>query len=114
MPQTWRAPSISAGVSVGDPRCGATKRIGTNLGVSLAFRDELVAAGARLPAPQRRSGQPPRERRIHLKTRFALTPFARNRPAGRQSRLDDPLTLRHAPRPPLSPRAALNAKPNPV
>ena len=53
----------------------------TNLGVSLAFRDELVAAGAPSPAPRRSSGQPSRERPIHLKTRFALTPFARATPA---------------------------------
>ncbi len=75
------APSISAGVSVGAARCSATRRIGTNLGVSLASRDELVAAGVPSPAPQRRSGQPFRERRIHLKTRFALTPFTRATPA---------------------------------
>jgi len=79
VPQTG-APSSSAVVSVGTP-CSATRRIGTTSGVSLASRDELVAADAPSPAPQRRSGQPFHERRIHLKTRFASTPFARATPA---------------------------------
>src|SRR5271166_4240358 len=76
MPQTWLAYLLGR-LQRRRPRCSATRRIGTNLGVSLASRDELVAAGTPSPAPQRRSS----ERWIHLKTRFALTPFARATPA---------------------------------
>jgi len=62
-----------------------------------------------LIAPLLRSPQPCRDRRIHLKTRFALTPFARDRRARRPRRVHDPLPFRHAPRAPLHPRAHSSA-----
>ena len=48
--QTWRAFQLGRRQRR-RTRCSATRRIGTNLGVSLASRDELVAAGA--PCPRR-------------------------------------------------------------
>ena len=71
--------SFSAGASFAAARSGSMRRTGTNVGLSSPFGDDAI--DTRLPAPQRRSRQLSRERRIHLKTRFALTPFARATPA---------------------------------
>ena len=107
-PERNRARGRRRGRAGGAARCSATKRIGTNLGLSLASRDELVAAGAPLPAPQRRSGQPSRERRIHLKTRFALTPFARATPQPTPRASEPPRQSADAP--PRSKTAASSAR----
>ena len=84
------------------------RRTECKVGLSRPFGDDSL--DTRLPAPLRRSRQPSRDRRIHLKTKFALTPFARATPATEAPGRPEPRP-RSAAVPPRSATAASHPRP---